>query len=96
MVRLIDADELKKQIDYRQWDVDDDLPRDEASIRISECYVVAGMVDDMPTVDAVEVIRCKDCAFYLTGYEQTRYCAKDGILKRETYYCAGAVRKEEK
>lgn len=45
--------------------------------------------------DAVPVIRCKDCAYYLTGYEQTRYCAKDGILKRETYYCAGAERKED-
>lgn len=44
--------------------------------------------------DVVKVIRCKDCAFYLTGYEQSRYCAKDGILKSETYYCAGAERKE--
>lgn len=93
-MRLIDADALKVKISYRQWDVDDDLPRDEASTRISECYVIDRMVDDMPTVDAVEVIRCKNCAFYLTGYEQTRYCAKDGILKRETYYCAGAERKE--
>lgn len=93
-MRLIDADVLKVKISYRQWDVDDDLPRDEASTRISECYVIDRMVDDMPTVDAVEVIRCKDCAYYLTGHEQTRYCAKDGILKRETYYCAGAERKE--
>lgn len=55
MTRLIDADALKEKISYRQWDVDDDLPRDEASIRISECYVVAGMVDEMPAVDAVPV-----------------------------------------
>ena len=52
------------------------------------------MLEKSPTVDAVPVRRCKDCAFYLTGYNQTRYCAKDGILKRETYYCAGAERKE--
>lgn len=52
-------------------------------------------VNEVPTIDAEPVIRCKDCAYYLTGYEQTRYCAKDGILKRETYYCAGAERKED-
>ena len=55
MPRLIDADALKEKISYRQWDVDDDLPRDEASTRISECYVIDHMVDDMPTVDAVPV-----------------------------------------
>lgn len=67
MTRLIDADELKKKISYRQWDVDDDLPRDEASTRISECYVIDRMVDDMSTVDAVPVIRCKDCKWYYRG-----------------------------
>lgn len=66
-MRLIDADALKEKISYRQWDVDDDLPRDEASTRISECYVIDHMVDDMPTVDAVPVIRCKDCKWYYRG-----------------------------
>lgn len=54
-MRLINADALKEKISFRQWDVDDDLPRDEASTRISECYVIDRMVDDMPTVDAVPV-----------------------------------------
>lgn len=97
-MRLIDADALKEKISYRQWDVDDDLPRDEASTRISECYVIDHMVDDMPTVDAVPVIRCKDCKYY---NPQQHYC--EGIGNWFGYdgewsdngYCYKAERREE-
>lgn len=81
-MRLIDADALTETIGIRLY-----------SGAVME-FVSVEDIAKQPTVDAVPVIRCKDCAFYLTGYNQTRYCAKDGILKRETYYCAGAERKE--
>ena len=94
-MRLIDADELKKKISYRQWDVDDDLPRDEASTRISECYVIDRMVDDMPTVDAVEVIKCKDCVYCRDTTDGTRkYCTSTGSLVNDGDFCSWAERKE--
>ena len=100
-MKLIDADALKEKISYRQWDVDDDLPRDEASTRISECYVIDRIVDDMPAVDAVPVIRCKDCKYKDDGIDE------DGIpflkcLNGRSYggtrindYCSWAERREE-
>ena len=100
-MRLIDADELKKKISYRQWDVDDDLPRDEASTRISECYVIDRMVDDMPTVDAVPVVRCKDCKWYKTNYswdgKEHRVCVIEAYepVRKADDFCSRAERKEE-
>lgn len=84
-MRLIDADEIKYREQLEWFGNGRYEPMQ---------FVYESDIDIQPTVDAVPVIRCKDCAFYLTGYEQSRYCAKDGILKRETYYCAGAERKD--
>lgn len=92
-MRLIDADALKKKISYRQWDADDDLPRDEASTRISECYVIECMVDDMPTVDAVSVIRCKDCKWY--EFDRKMHCGLPHGVRSKDDYCSDAERKEE-
>lgn len=32
------------------------------------------IVEDMPEVDAVEVVRCKDCVWYENGKEYAPYC----------------------
>lgn len=66
-MRLIDADELKQRIAFRMWDVDDDCPHDEATIRISEDWAIDALVDKQPTVEAVPVVRCKDCKYYTFG-----------------------------
>lgn len=93
-MRLIDGDALKEKISYRQWDVDDDLPRDEASTRISECYVIDRMVDDMPTVDAVPVIRCKDCKWYYRGGATCMFWDGANSMCGDDY-CSRAERREE-
>lgn len=54
-MRLIDADALKRYIDCGHL-----RPPDE--ICLSELAVVQ-MVDRAPTIDAVEVVRCKDCKY---------------------------------
>jgi hypothetical protein len=51
--RLIDAEELWKKFESEPWY--DNADRDEIALP---------MVDDAPTVDAVEVVRCKDCKHY--------------------------------
>lgn len=51
MARLIDADELLKD---NTWEWFDDWGN----------YTLAGQaIADAPTVDAVEVVRCKDCKY---------------------------------
>ena len=52
MARLIDADQLIK----------------EANADGAYGYVDAKQITDAPTVDAVEVVRCKDCKHYNEGF----------------------------
>lgn len=46
-MRLIDADALKEKAFFHEID--------------NESYVEEEDIDNAPTVDAVEVVRCKDC-----------------------------------
>lgn len=86
-MRLIDADELN---------IYDVSP--------AYGFVVMGMteedINDAPTVDAVELVRCKDCE----NWEKTwtndwgkdyHYCPMvDGVRKAD-FYCADAERRSE-
>ena len=56
-MRLIDADKLRKDVL--------DLPN--CYNGFSDTYdkaMIVDLVDEQPTVDAVEVVRCKDCKYY--------------------------------
>lgn len=51
-----------------------------------------------PTVDAVEVVRCKDCTYYRndTAYcekHDKRYCCLDDDIKPTNHYCGYAEKK---
>ena len=51
-------------------------------------------VDVMPTVDAVPVIRCKDCVHW-DCYDSETYCGEHGIFNTDmNSYCSYAKRKE--
>ena len=50
--RLIDADALGKRLDNEKWM--DNYDRD---------FIVDVALDEAPTVDAVQVIRCRDCKY---------------------------------
>lgn len=95
-MRLIDADELK--IDYGfTWD--DITPTHE------EMYA---LIDRQPSIDAVPVIRCKDCKWWNKSEDSPfGYCMamkhgyfsanwEIGIYRRYKgdFYCADAERKE--
>ena len=96
-VRLIDADELKQRIAFRMWDVDDACPHDEGTIRISEDWAIDALVDKQPTVEAVPVIRCKECIRWRRSKTNTaaKVCDWDRYEKTENDYCSWAKRKEE-
>lgn len=91
MVRLIDADALigKTIIGGRR--------NNKTIIR----YIVTNIVQNAPTVDAVPVIRCKDCKFSMSGIDKynERYILCQ--LHERSYgviddgFCMWAERKEE-
>ena len=59
MARLIDADALPYENQVLSYD-------DEWCLKVSE-------IENAPTVDAVEVVRCKDCKYM---YERMSVCTK--------------------
>ena len=58
-MRYIDADALKEQIQFR-------LPIDNKNAEvISGCVdITRRIIDNAPTADVVEVVRCKDCKHF--------------------------------
>ena len=79
MPRLIDADALLMDNSWAFYDENGN--RNEACIA----------VENAPTVDAVEVVRCKDCKYYDGGY---RCCATD-IWTNPNGYCHYGERRED-
>ena len=67
--RLIDADALMRRLRKRRedfasgWRTLDAMPTN-AQIQYHENLECALIVEDIPFVDAVEVVRCKDCKHY--------------------------------
>lgn len=92
-MRLIDADALLE----KAWDAD---------TRIDYVQVVdVGDIIEAPTIDAVPVVRCKDCIWYeiyqlkKDGTDDLRckrsYCALWGNYLKPDYFCADGERREE-
>jgi len=81
-MRLIDADALAKFIDYGHLNNPDEKLYSENDIR--------EMIDMMPSIDAVQVVRCKDCKYYK---ENTMVCSRYGL--EDDDYCSWAERREE-
>ena len=85
-MRLIDADALKRNMfDYAPpemvWDRDD----------------INHKIDEMPTIDAVPVVRCKDCKHSYDspgGWTCSHGVCVDSIVP-ETFYCKYGERKQE-
>lgn len=83
MTRLIDADEMLKRLE--SWNTDDEM--DKALYNFTLNRII-----EQPTVDAVPVIRCRDCDNYKLW---ECYVEQAGYRPRGDRYCAWAVRREE-
>ena len=57
MSRYIDADKLQRDLAYRWYDA----PKRLSGIKVSM------LIDEQPTADVAEVVRCKDCKHYKTN-----------------------------
>ena len=92
-MRLIDADALKKAIP----DVEADFFENCGNCNMLSKEDVLEIMDDQPTVDAVPIIRCKDCKFrywddWLEDYFCQCYAEYMQVLPDD--FCSNAERKE--
>lgn len=96
-MRLIDADALKEKLinleprcanKFVQQGLDDGLH-----------YYMPKIIDEQPTIDAVEVVRCKDCLHYQQRHldrESYMVCHAMGycIRHQPTFYCWHGKRRD--
>lgn len=81
-MRLIDADALISMMKYATTDNEIGV----FPIRIG-FDAIKGVIDDAPTIDAVEVVRCKDCRHYAKGH-----CYMYGGQMNDDDYCSHGER----
>ena len=88
MARSIDADKLLEI--YKKWVPQLSSKEDEGDRRgVETCIAV---LEDMPTMDAVEVVRCRDCAVPHNKYTG---CPKlNGLVTPPDFYCPFGERKD--
>ena len=86
---MIDADRLKSYIDCGHL-------RPPTELCFSELDV-CNMIDKRPTIDAVEVVRCKDCirTKEIDEYTGRLWCSIHRGYMEDTYYCADGLRRED-
>ena len=85
MVRLIDADALN-YVRVR-------IAHDDGTIGGYNAVVPSSEIKNAPTVDAVPVIRCKDCKYYEDDIGDCIGFGDTYVAEEE--YCSRARRKEE-
>ena len=89
--RLIDANALKREFS---------TIADRSNLDYIFIDVISDAIEDAPTVDAVEVVRCKDCKHYHWEQEPChgkiiRYC---DVLSREVwkeFFCSYGERRTD-
>ena len=94
-MKLIDADKLLEN--YKKWIPQLSSKEDEGDRRgVETCIAV---LEDTPTVDAVPVVRCKDCVngtvfVNKQGAEYVDCVLDDYSVRKPTDYCSYGKRKE--
>ena len=99
MARPIDADELLEI--YKKWVPQLSSKEDEGDRRgVETCIAV---LEDMPTMDAVEIVRCRDCKYHYWEQEpchgkSVHYCKLPhmrGIEVFKEFFCYYGKRKDK-
>lgn len=71
-----------------------------ASAILKDKKTLEQIIDEEPSIDAVPVIRCKDCMWWDTSWEPTRakegehWCSAHDIYMVAEDFCSQAERKE--
>ena len=84
MARLIDADKLNSDVMLPSGEEDEEFE-----------FVTMFAIEHAPTVDAVEVVRCKDCKYLIA--DDGDYCCDlhEFICKQDNDYCSWGERRED-
>ena len=96
-MRLIDADALKNAlIECTPYAIDPVYRNTNSNI---DMFTAMEILDELPTIDAVPVVRCKECGHYnTTGYPAlnlgTGWCDKMDRGVHDDFYCSYGERKE--
>lgn len=86
-MRLIDGDALLRNI--RRAVYPSDL---NTTIAVGICE---SHVKDMPTIDAVLVVRCCECKWHYPEYTGELMCTNCPKGQEGTFFCAGGRRRED-
>ena len=100
-MRLIDADalieDLKTQFRETRKLLKDpentELQRYMMRVRMGRLVSTVVDINTAPTVDAVQVIRCKECKWY--EFDIKMHCGLPHGVRSKDDYCSDAERKEE-
>lgn len=88
-MRLVDADALFDQLTRFQRKLHDA----DRELTANQCIA---FVENAPTVDAVQVVRCVECRHWgKDGFGDYRKCSIDGAWHKPLFYCASGERREE-
>lgn len=90
MTRLIDADALMEILVHRSYSVTDYWNNRDAGMFL---YGIEQAVNEQPTVDAVPVVRCKDCKWY--EFDRKMHCGLPHGVRSKDDYCSDAERKDK-
>ena len=82
-MRLIDADTLFEHKVYAETPI------------ISGDFVPGFVIDRAPTIDAVPVVRCKDCKYAHSGNGIWYWCGTDERKRPSSFYCSAGRKKDE-
>lgn len=98
MARLIDANEIRERIRHINSSV----------LSNEDAVLIMRMIDEQPTVDSVQVVRCKDCEHYCQHESTKGFCTLHSTFEVDSFtlermyeledvsendYCWKAVRK---
>lgn len=90
-MRLIDADELLKfPIRFDKYD-----KKNGNEHFVFGIESVLEYAENLPTIDAVEVVRCKDCKWYNSEEHECNDLTGYGRMLEGTDYCSYGERREE-
>lgn len=84
-MRLIDADKLV------------DMLYDNEFAALCPLDEVSGVIDACPTVDAVPVVRCRECRYYAVPGATISFCIHRNGMKftRDSDYCSRGERRDQ-
>ena len=92
-MRLIDADAIRKRLIDRQ--ITDAFFN---AVQRHEIGCIVGMVDEQPTINAVPVVRCKDCQWLNAGkniVEEWMWCCLLSRDVSEDHFCGYGERRSD-